>query len=66
MTKIKNLNQMMENFYSKNISKGKSFVVKHFMSSGMSRATAYRKTRLLEAGSIKRKFGSGRTPTTAS
>ena len=57
---------MMENFYSKNISKGKSFVVKHFMSSGMSRATAYRKTRLLEAGSIKRKFGSGRTPTTAS
>jgi len=31
MTKIKNLNQMMENFYSKNISKGKSFVVKHFI-----------------------------------
>ncbi|KAL4467962.1 hypothetical protein ABPG72_021743 [Tetrahymena utriculariae] len=65
MTKILDLNQMLENFYHDNIQKGKSFVAHHFMSSGLSQSTAYRKIKQLEKGSLKRKSGSGRIPTVA-
>lgn len=60
MTKVKNLEEMMVNFYKTNISKGKAFVAHHFMDCGISKATAYRKIAKLEAGSLNRKVGSGR------
>ncbi len=60
MVKVKTLEKSLVNFYEKNISKGKSFVVIYFMDFGYSRATAYRMVDKCESGSIERRVGSGR------
>jgi hypothetical protein len=60
MVKVKTLEKSLIDFYKKNISKGKSFVVKFFIDCGYSRATAYRMIDKCESGSIERRVGSGR------
>ncbi len=57
MTKTKNIENLMENFYKLNIS---NFVANHFVGMGYSKATAYRKINRLEEGFIKIRSGSGR------
>lgn len=60
MTKPKTVEELMENFYHLNISKGKKHVVDHFVNNlGIPSTTAYRKVRLLGVGNLKRKVGSG-------
>ena len=61
MAKVKTNEELLVNFYKKNISKGKSFVVNHFIGCGYKRSTAYRMVDKCESGSLKRKVGSGRT-----
>jgi len=60
MTKVKDLENVLGKFYEKNISKGKAFVANHFISLGIPKATAYRKIKRYEEGSLKRIVGSGR------
>ena len=60
MVKDRTPEKLMVNFYQKNISKGKNFVVKYFVDCGLSRATAYRMIDKCKSGSIERRVGSGR------
>ena len=61
----RDLNKTMENLYLKNKEKGKAHLASLFIGLGLSRATAYRKIKRLEEGSLKRAAGSGRRATIA-